>query len=75
MDARDRLRRYLEQRRDLGETELVLDGLSVDDVLRLVGAAHVPPRVTSDRVRALPDDELPAPARGPRRSKPRIVLV
>ncbi len=65
MDARDRLRRYLEQRRDLGETELVLDGLSVDDVLRLVGAAHVPPRVTSDRVRALPDDEPSAPARGP----------
>lgn len=65
MDARDRLRRYLEQRRDLGETELVLDGLSVDDVLRLVGAGHVPPRVTSDRARALSDDEPLAPARGP----------
>ncbi len=38
MDAREQLRRYLEQRRDAGETELVLDGMSVDEVLRLVGA-------------------------------------
>jgi uracil-DNA glycosylase family 4 len=38
MDAREQLRRYLEQRRDAGETELVLDGMSVEDVMRLVGA-------------------------------------
>lgn len=38
MDARELLRRYLEQRRDLGETELVLDSLSVDDALALLGA-------------------------------------
>ncbi|MFN8980806.1 MAG: uracil-DNA glycosylase family protein [Gemmatimonadaceae bacterium] len=38
MDARDRLRRYLEQRRELGESEFVLDGLPVEDVLKLVGA-------------------------------------
>src|SRR5829696_4277770 len=38
VDAREQLRRYLEQRRDAGETELVLDKLDVDDVLRLVGA-------------------------------------
>jgi len=38
MDARARLRRYLEQRRELGETELVLDQLSVDEVLQLLGA-------------------------------------
>ena len=38
MDAREQLRRYLEQRKDAGETELVLDKLDVDDVLRLVGA-------------------------------------
>jgi DNA polymerase len=37
MDARDRLRRYLEQRRELGESELVLDSLSIDDVMKLVG--------------------------------------
>jgi uracil-DNA glycosylase len=39
MDAREALRRYLEQRRDLGESELVLDSLSVEDALRLLGAA------------------------------------
>ena len=38
VDAREQLRRYLEQRRDAGESELVLDKLEVDDVLRLVGA-------------------------------------
>jgi uracil-DNA glycosylase family 4 len=38
MDAREQLRRYLEQRRELGETELMLDGLSVDDALRILGA-------------------------------------
>ena len=38
MDARELLRRYLEQRRDLGESELVLDSLSVDDALALLGA-------------------------------------
>ncbi|MFN2635924.1 MAG: uracil-DNA glycosylase [Gemmatimonadaceae bacterium] len=39
MDARDVLRRYLEQRRELGESELVLDQLRVEEVMRLVGAA------------------------------------
>jgi len=35
--AEDLLRRYLEQRREMGETELVLDGLSVEQVMKLVG--------------------------------------
>ena len=39
MNARGLLRRYLEQRRELGETELVLDSLEVDEVMRLLGAA------------------------------------
>ncbi|MFL5527540.1 MAG: uracil-DNA glycosylase family protein [Gemmatimonadaceae bacterium] len=39
MDARTLLRRYLEQRRELGESELVLDSLHVEDVMRLLGAA------------------------------------
>lgn len=38
MDARARLQRYLEQRRELGESELVLDTMSVDEVMALVGA-------------------------------------
>ena len=32
-DAEDLLRRYLEQRREMGETELVLDGLTVDEAM------------------------------------------
>jgi DNA polymerase len=39
MDAKELLRRYLEQRRELGESELVLDSLNVDEVLRVIGAA------------------------------------
>lgn len=38
MDANERLRRYLEQRREVGESELVLDGLPVEDVLAMLGA-------------------------------------
>jgi uracil-DNA glycosylase family 4 len=38
MDAREALRRNLEQRRDLGESELVLDTLSVEEAMRLLGA-------------------------------------
>jgi DNA polymerase len=39
VNARALLRRYLEQRRELGESELVLDSLEVDEVMRLLGAA------------------------------------
>ncbi len=38
MDAKEKLRIYLEQRRDLGETELLLDTMSVEEVLRTIGA-------------------------------------
>src|SRR5687767_7556977 len=41
-DPRERLRRYLEQRRDLGESELMLDSMDVGEVLRLIGAGHAP---------------------------------
>ncbi|MES2179628.1 MAG: uracil-DNA glycosylase [Gemmatimonadota bacterium] len=45
MDGKEALRRYLEQRREMGESELVLDSLSVDDALKLLGAARSAPRV------------------------------
>lgn len=38
MDAKQRLRLYLEQRRDLGESELVLDSMTVDEVMVALGA-------------------------------------
>ena len=42
MDAKELLRRYIEQRRELGESELVLDRLNVEDVMRVIGAAGAP---------------------------------
>lgn len=51
MDAREQLRAYLQQRREAGEHDLVLDGLDVDSVLKLVGAkmsvATSPPAPTA----------------------------
>lgn len=50
MDARERLRRYLEQRRELGESEFVLDALTVDEALRhLAGGAQRPASPTGER--------------------------
>jgi DNA polymerase len=48
MDARDQLRRFLEQRREAGETELVFDQLSVDEAMRLLGAG--PPETTGSKL-------------------------
>lgn len=45
-DARERLRRYLEQRRELGESEFVLDSLSVEDALRVLAFGATPPGPT-----------------------------
>jgi DNA polymerase len=43
MDAKNKLRVYLEQRRDLGESELVLDSMTVEEALRAIGAGgHIP---------------------------------
>jgi uracil-DNA glycosylase len=46
MDAREQLRRYLEQRRETGERELILDGMSVEDVMRIIGAPAGPAATT-----------------------------
>jgi uracil-DNA glycosylase len=47
MDGREQLRRYLEQRREVGETELVLDQLHVDEVMKILGAT--PGRAPAER--------------------------
>ena len=47
-DPREQLRRYLEQRRELGEREFVLDGLSVDEALRIVGAGRAEAPLPAD---------------------------
>lgn len=38
MDAREALRRYLEQRREAGESELTLDTINVEQALEMLGA-------------------------------------
>lgn len=43
MDGREILRRYLEQRRELGESEFVLDNMSVDEALKALGVSAAPP--------------------------------
>jgi len=69
MDARDRLRRYLEQRRELGESELVLDHLSVDDVMRLVGAKSTASKTSASAVQASKASTVDAGARSPEDSR------
>lgn len=70
MDARERLRRYLEQRRDAGERELLLDSMTVDEVMRIVaGLPHMPdsPTITEPAAaqkrppRAAPPVPMPPP--------------
>lgn len=38
MDAKDRLRRYLEQRREMGESEFALDSMSIEDAMKVIGS-------------------------------------
>jgi uracil-DNA glycosylase family 4 len=51
MDARERLRRYLEQRREMGESELVLDSLTIEEAVRIVAGAlsRQPPQEAEPR--------------------------
>jgi DNA polymerase len=75
VDGKERLRRYLEQRRETGERELVLDAMTVDDVMRIVGAragassgapAGVPAGApAASRAGAAPADPAGSPATGP----------
>jgi DNA polymerase len=37
LDPRTQLRRYLEQRREMGESELVLDGMTIEEAMRILG--------------------------------------
>jgi uracil-DNA glycosylase family 4 len=66
MDGREQLRRYLEQRRESGERDLVLDQLKVDEVLKLVGATRKESEPRQGPRPASPEVEVPlnAPAPG-----------
>ena len=67
MRAEELLRRYLEQRREMGEQELVLDGMSVEHVMKLIGAARAdaPSRAAADWREALAAAGVSAPAQAP----------
>jgi uracil-DNA glycosylase family 4 len=59
MDGREQLRRYLEQRREAGERDLVLDQLNVEDVLKLVGATRKESEPRPVQRQASPEVEVP----------------
>ena len=63
MDPREQLRIYLEQRRETGETELVLDKLSIDEVLRIIAGEASTARGTAVAAAAAAEREHPASAR------------
>src|SRR4051812_49264150 len=73
MDARELLRQYLAQRRELGESEFVLDALSVDAAMKALGvrqpassssrAAHITNENWRDALRAAGAD--PGASRAP----------
>ncbi len=65
MDGREQLRRYLEQRKEAGERELVLDQLNVEDVLKIVGASPKAGTGKHDAVRRAPAPETPDAPRVP----------
>ncbi len=71
-DALTRLRAYLEQRREVGEREFLLDRLSVDEAMALV-AGEAARRAGRGGARPMPreaSDAPPAQDRGPERAAP-----
>ena len=61
MDGRDQLRRYIEQRKESGERDLVLDQLDVDELLKLVGAATPAGGASASTSPTNPSAGAPAP--------------
>ncbi|MEK0431060.1 MAG: hypothetical protein RL139_864, partial [Gemmatimonadota bacterium] len=59
-DAHERLRQYLAQRREMGESEFVLDSLSVDEALRVLAFGATPPAAPPARAAAPPSMSGPA---------------
>src|SRR6266542_2125174 len=56
MDAKARLRRYLEQRQELGESDILFDHLSASDALRLIRSGGREGAINA--VKARPDREV-----------------
>src|SRR5262245_11630285 len=62
MDPKEQLRRYLEQRREMGEHELILDGMSVEEVMRILGASASGAKDTSSASRRSVEPREPSTA-------------
>lgn len=69
MDAKDRLRRYLEQRREMGESEFALDTMSIEEAMKVIGSGKAS---TGSPMRPLggPVPDAPAPSRPADPAKP-----
>ena len=63
MDPREQLRIYLEQRREMGESELVLDKLSIDEVLRIIAGQASSARGAAIAAAEAAEKEHPTSAR------------
>ena len=63
MDARDRLRAYLEQRREMGESEFVLDGMSVSEALNTMDKLRRESPRAEQRPEQRPEQRLPRQTR------------
>ncbi len=72
MNAKERLRAYLEQRRELGESEMVLDALDVDDVMRMLGALQGGADAAHGAVAVAPAPDRAADAPTPRPTAPAV---
>ncbi len=59
-EAHDRLRQYLEQRREMGESEFVLDNLSVEDALKVLTGRTPAPHAAPMR-QPRPSQDIPRP--------------
>ena len=70
MDGRERLRAYLEQRRELGESEFVLDSMSIDEALSAIdklrpAAAARPSQASRPQQPSRPIEARPTPRVAP----------
>src|SRR6476661_573974 len=72
MDAKDRLRRYLEQRREMGESEFALDTMSIEEAMKVIGSGKASGASPMRPLGGTAGDAAVAP---PRAAEPRAAVV
>lgn len=73
MDGRERLRAYLEQRRELGESEFVLDSMSIDEALSAIDKLRPATAAKSSQASRPQQPTRPLEARATPRAAPPAV--